>query len=402
MNTSLKILWLAPFPIRPGEHPAPWLVSLAAGLADAGHQLTILTPSPRAARLERIHAEQGYELIILPYKGGLHHLLSGFHTQVDAMAAFLRTEAAAFDVIHVHGTEMQLATALLEAQVRTPTIISIQGIITAYKRQLSQVFSKRYLYWTLSSLYEQHEIRRSSSFFCRTDWDQAFVRHVNAHADITLCWEMLRPDFFQYRHSFTGKGILFMGGDNPLKGLPLCLEVFSHLAVLHPDLRLHIVGTLSERTYRRLLHRLDARPLSRDNVVVHGPLDAAGICRLYPECFCLYHPSLIDNSPNSVCEAQVAGVPVIATAVGGVPSLIDDSRTGLLVARNDVEGHVTMLERLFRDPDLQRWLSRNSREMAAHRHDKDAILKMTLNTYHRLAAFGAATTLTYVNTQIPA
>ena len=137
---------------------------------------------------------------------------------------------------------MQLASSLLEGGIRTPYIISIQGIISLYKNVLPQKFSKRFLYWWLSSRYEKQEIRRSPNFFCRTDWDQHFVRRINPRASITVCWEMLRPDFFQYRHPFTGKGILFMGGDNPLKALTLCLRVFGHLVVWHPDINLHIVG----------------------------------------------------------------------------------------------------------------------------------------------------------------
>ena len=136
------------------------------------------------------------------------------------------------------------------------------------------------------------------------------------------------------------------------------------------------------------------------------------ICRLYTECFCLYHPSLIDNSPNSVCEAQVAGLPVVVTRVGGVSSLIDDGRTGLLVRKNDEEGHVATLKRLYRDAGLQRWLSRNSREMAHGRHDAAAILQTTVNAYRAIAAkmmtkpASAAASLpnnaSYVNTKIPA
>ena len=47
----LKILWIAPFPLKADVHPAPWLSSLAEELASAGHQLTILTASPRIAQV---------------------------------------------------------------------------------------------------------------------------------------------------------------------------------------------------------------------------------------------------------------------------------------------------------------------------------------------------------------
>jgi glycosyltransferase involved in cell wall biosynthesis len=386
----LKILWIAPFPLKAGVHPAPWLSSLAEELVTAGHRLTILTASPRSTELERVDTGHGYDLLILPYKGGVRHLLSGFRTQVSAMAAYLKVHASEYDVIHVHGTECQYASSLLQQQLKTPYIISIQGIISRYKKVLPKKFSKQYLYWTLSSLYERHEVRHSPYFFCRTDWDQHFVRSINRDAGITLCWEMLRPEFFAWRPTFSGKDILFMGGDNPIKALDLGLRVFNRLASRHPEMKLHVVGHVNPLSYQRLLHTLRPHHLQDSNVILHGSLDAAGICRVYDECFCLYHPSLIDNSPNSVCEAQVAGLPVVATRVGGVPSLIVDEQTGLLVEKNDEEGHYHTLERLYWDIDLQRCLSHNSREVARRRHDKHAIVERTVDTYQKLASYELA------------
>ena len=80
--------------------------------------------------------------------------------------------------------------------------------------------------------------------------------------------------------------------------------------------------------------------------------------------------------------------------------------------KNDETGHVAALERLYGDPGLQRWLSRNSRETACQRHDTKTILETTLNTYRTLAAAAVAAapatasnvlqTTNHVTTQIPA
>jgi glycosyltransferase involved in cell wall biosynthesis len=388
--TPLKILWIAPFPLQPGVHPAPWLSSLAGELASAGHRLHILTASSKITELQRIDTGHGYELLILPYQGGIRHLLSGFRTQVSAMAHYMKDHAGDYDIIHVHGTELQYASSLLHQRLKTPYIISIQGIISRYKKEWPHKFSKQYLYWSLTSLYERNEVRRSPYFFCRTDWDQHFVRSINHNAQITLCWEMLRPEFFAYRPAFTGKDILFMGGDNPIKALNLGLRVFNRLARRHPAIKLHVVGRVKTDSYQKLLQTLSPHHLHDSNVVLHGNLDAEGICRIYADCFCLYHPSLIDNSPNSVCEAQVAGLPVVATRVGGVPSLIENEQTGILVEKNDEEGHYHALDRLFWDIDLQRCLSHNSREIARRRHDRQTIVEKTVNTYQKLASYELA------------
>jgi glycosyltransferase involved in cell wall biosynthesis len=330
-------------------------------------------------------------VIILPYKGGLLHLLSFFQTQIRAVKKYLRSIPGSYDVIHVHGTEAGYASSL--DGLHTPYIISIQGIMSLYKEELTKKWSRRYLYWAINSFYERKEVQRSRYFFCRTDWDRHFVRSHNQRADITVCWELLRPEFFDYTHPFTGNDILFMGGDNPLKALEHGLKVFDRLLAgvraagdARSDIRFHVVGATNPATVRQIRSAAGLSHIRDTDIILHGSLDAREIREVYKNCFCLYHPSLIDNSPNSVCEAQLAGLPVIATRVGGVPSLISAGLTGLLVEKNDLQGHVRALGLLHSDRVLQQQLSGNARVIARQRHDRSAILDDTLSTYQKIMA----------------
>jgi L-malate glycosyltransferase len=72
----------------------------------------------------------------------------------------------------------------------------------------------------------------------------------------------------------------------------------------------------------------------------------------------------IDNTPVAVLEACAMGLPVVSTDVGGVPDLLTNGVTGLLVKDNDVESMVSAIERLLRDPDLAGRLSENGRKLA--------------------------------------
>ena len=228
------------------------------------------------------------------------------------------------------------------------------------------------------------EIRESKYFFCRTDWDRSFVKKLNGKAEVFECWEVLRPEFYNHKHGFNGKDIIFMGGDNPLKALDHCLQVFNEL-VKGKDIKLHIVGLADNISIRKMISAMNLNNITQNNMVLHGNLDAEGICKIYEDCFCLYHPSLIDNSPNSVCEAQVAGLPVIATNVGGLPSLIENGHTGILVSKNDLEEHLIALEKLYTDDDLKRDLSINAMKIAKERHHIGTIVKRTINVYQKLA-----------------
>jgi glycosyltransferase involved in cell wall biosynthesis len=72
-----------------------------------------------------------------------------------------------------------------------------------------------------------------------------------------------------------------------------------------------------------------------------------------------------EGSPIAVMEAMAAGLPVVATAVGGVPELVDDGLTGELAPRGDVESHATALARLAADPELRRAYGERARAKAA-------------------------------------
>lgn len=96
------------------------------------------------------------------------------------------------------------------------------------------------------------------------------------------------------------------------------------------------------------------------------------------------HPSYIDNSPNSLCEAQILGCPVVATNVGGVSSLIENERTGYLVPANDPYQLAFIIKELYTDVKKNRILGDAAKEVALKRHDKSKIVNNLISIYHQI------------------
>lgn len=96
------------------------------------------------------------------------------------------------------------------------------------------------------------------------------------------------------------------------------------------------------------------------------------------------HPSYIDNSPNSVCEAQICGLPVIAANVGGVSSLIEHKKTGLLVPANAPYDICYWIKELINNDNLRESLSNNAVFTAKERHNPQTIVKNILEVYQSI------------------
>jgi glycosyltransferase involved in cell wall biosynthesis len=95
-----------------------------------------------------------------------------------------------------------------------------------------------------------------------------------------------------------------------------------------------------------------------------GFLDMAGKAREGSLAEVFLNTNRIDNMPVSVVEACAMGIPVVSTAVGGVPDLLQDGETGLLVPDDDDGAMAAAVKRLLRDPVLAGRLSLNGRQLA--------------------------------------
>lgn len=146
------------------------------------------------------------------------------------------------------------------------------------------------------------------------------------------------------------------------------------------DFEWNVYGIQTMHTWERLTH------LSTDNVNVKigGIITAEQLIDIITEADVLVHPSYIENSPNTVCEAQLLGIPVIATHVGGTASLINHKNDGILVPANDMFAIATYVLKLCTDINLAINISRNGRQIALKRHSPKQIVNDVVSIYHKI------------------
>ena len=95
-----------------------------------------------------------------------------------------------------------------------------------------------------------------------------------------------------------------------------------------------------------------------ESVHFSGRIDNADIPALYATADCLVNPSTVDNMPNSILEAFASGVPVVSTNAGGIPDMVADGVSALLVPVGDHNAMATQVLRVLKDPTLAHSLRR--------------------------------------------
>ena len=95
-------------------------------------------------------------------------------------------------------------------------------------------------------------------------------------------------------------------------------------------------------------------------------------------------PSHIENSPNSLCEAMIIGMPCITTLAGGTPSLLKDKEEGLVIQDGDPWSMAGAILELHHNPEIAFTYGRNARKRALKRHDPDKIVDELLDIYREI------------------
>ena len=169
---------------------------------------------------------------------------------------------------------------------------------------------------------------------------------------------------------------------NRLKGVEYFLDAAALLARDFDDARFLIVGDSVSQSYRDELEAYAASRGLRDRVVFTG--FRSDVPELLSEVSVLALPSLSEGLSNVVLEAMAAYVPVVATAVGGTPEIIDDGVTGLLVPPRRAPALAQAISSLLADPERRRVMGEAGRRHVEARFSLEAMVRATEQLYMRL------------------
>lgn len=166
----------------------------------------------------------------------------------------------------------------------------------------------------------------------------------------------------------SGPLLLFVGRIQPLKGADVAVRSLAALhSAGHKDARLVVVGGPSGPhgdEELKALHELAASLSLADQVLFLPPQPHELLSIFYRACDCCVVPSRSESFGLVALEAAACGAPVVASAVGGLTTLVEDGRNGYLVESGDVDGYARRIAEIVADPVLKSSLGSAGAAMA--------------------------------------
>jgi len=320
------------------------------------------------------------------------------------------------DIIQVFGTED--AFGLIADKVEIPVIIHIQGLLTIYSKKWyppsiskwnlirntsiwqmlrANTLMKEYVYYKKRASRERSIFRIVKYYIGRTDWDRRITKVLSPGSEYFYGSEILRKDFYSTQWTKKpgpSKIIVSTIQANIYKGLETVLETAILLKEMTEyDFKWVIAGISHNDTIVKLFERKMKRKFATYNVILAGKLKADALLNIELNADLFVHPSHIDNSPNSVCESMLLGMPIIATYTGGTGSLLSDRKEGILIQDGDPYSLAGAIIELFQNPDYAKELGQNARTLALNRHNPNTIVTNLLNIYQTIISKQMTTTL---------
>lgn len=311
------------------------------------------------------------------------------------------------DIIHIHGTENDFG--LIQKQVtQIPVVISIQGILGVLGKKLytgvpREVQKRHESFWrklvcmgvsagdrrwhNLSNR-EQEIYRLTKYFIGRTDFDRHATLAMSPTAQYFVGNELLREVFYTKKWkktSFSDELVITTTISNGFyKGLETVLETAAILKGIDFSFKWNVIGVSETSRNVMIIKKWLHKDFADNNIRLLGRKNATEMVDLLCESDVFCQTAHIENSPNSLCEAMLLGMPIVASYAGGTCSMLEHDKEGYLLQDGDpycLAGTLMDVARHFEQ--AHQW-GENARKRALVRHDPQRVVNEYMGIYKEL------------------
>jgi glycosyltransferase involved in cell wall biosynthesis len=310
------------------------------------------------------------------------------------------------DLIFIFGAENPFG--LLANRLPVPVVISIQAVLNGLVTHifnglapwelLVELFSRETIigegifhrHRQLKKLAKMEELiySRCIVFEGRTDWDKKWLNRLNRKAIYFHIDRILAEEYYNntWKYENTSQNLIFTTSSNAAfkGGITLVRGIIELNKRGRHDVSLSIAGIHPTSIVGKNIRRLINKHKLQDQVTMLDRIQPMDIIKEMVRARVFVLPSHMDNSPNSLGEAMLMGMPCIASNAGGIPSMLKDGEEGLLYEHMDIKALADKIELLLDDPELAQKLGAAAKVTAIERHNPARITESTLEMYHQV------------------
>lgn len=334
------------------------------------------------------------------------------------------------DIIHIFGTEYPHTRAMLEGINKCPrkdvvslnrVLIGMQGVVGEiayhYFDGLPEKITNRNTFrdivrkdglqaqknkFMLRATNEMMALSLAKNVTGRTPFDKKYVSKWAKGADYYHLNETLRPEFYEgywQPEDAVCHSIFLSQANYPIKGMHNVLKALPKILAKYPDTTIRVAGDsitkhagikdrLKLSGYGKYLLKLEkevAKETGKSPSIEYlGSLTAAMMKQEYLRASLFICPSTNENSPNSLGEAMLLGVPCIASNVGGIPGMMSDGVEGLFFEALSADELFECVDKLWSDTVVRDMLREAASKRARETHDPDKNIAGLLEIYKEI------------------
>jgi D-inositol-3-phosphate glycosyltransferase len=360
---------------QPGQGDAGgmnvYMHELACTMAARGISVVVFTRRCSADDPAVVTVAPGYDVVHVGAGPPAHLPVAALPDHVSAFTEgvldWTYGRETSYDVVHSHYWLSGWSGVLVKEALGVPLANSFHtlGRVKDVNRRPDEAASS-----PLRTLTEEEVIARSDCVIASTPYEfEDLLDHYGASPE-RLCTSPPGVDHTLFKEGdqtearrWLGLGdepmVLFAGRIQALKGIDIAVRAVAGIDVAH----LAVVGGPSGQAGREelaALHHLAADLGVRDRVHFLAPLPHDQLAEFYRAADVLVMPSRSESFGLVAAEAQACGLPVVAARVGGLPYVIDDEVSGLLVDGHEPDGYTKALRRVLEDSGFASRLRRGA------------------------------------------
>jgi glycosyltransferase involved in cell wall biosynthesis len=363
-DKDFRMVWLCHYSLEhleelPGldlsgyqSHPAPWIPQLAAALqAYPGLELHILST---ADFLEKdLHTRQGNSCIHIfssrrgkGVKGMIGKLMRWTNRKTIRLKIKRIIHEIHPDLLCLHGTEHPFGGYF--ASLPFPVALWMQGVMQVIFR------TEHHRAASLMKARERKLFSNLDYFITAQPHIQQIIRERNPKARFFPLFYPVNPEAFSDSAKVEGRhpDIVFTGSLIARKGISELLQAIHLLRTKGKTLSASLIGPAPDKAYFEEVKRFIRENDLQEQVHIEGYVkNAEEMLRKMKQARLFVYPSWADTAPLSLAEAMAAGMPVIATRVDGIPAMVEDGHSGMLVEVRDAEALATAISTLIQHPE---------------------------------------------------